>query len=92
MDEIDGIETISNAMRLARVEELSSVILELTPGKSWQYSRSGMIMAQEEETSVVIARSKGTRYAICVPSAEGMWLCSIVDTDGLPIKEIRTRL
>ena len=89
---IDSTETIPNLMELAKTHNLSSVILEPTLGKSWQYSRSGVIMAQGQETSVLVARSKGTRCALCVANEEGIWSCSILDTDGLSIKETKTRL
>jgi len=89
---IDSVETIPNLMQLAKTDNLSSVILELTPGKSWQYSRSGAIMAEGQETSVLVARSRGTRCALCVANEEGIWSCTILDTDGLSVKEIKTRL
>jgi hypothetical protein len=89
---IDSSETICNVMKLAKKDNLSSVILEPTPGKSWQYSRSGVIMAQDQLTSEVVAGSKGTRYAICAPIKEGMWACSIVDDSSHVIKEVKTRL
>ena len=88
---IESVETRSNAMRLAVMENLSSVILEPTPGRAWQYSRAGHLVAQNQETSVVVAKSKGTAYAICVPSKDGLWYCSIVD-NGMPIKATQARL
>jgi hypothetical protein len=74
-----SVETRSNAIRLALRENLSSVILEPTPGRAWQYSRAGLLMAQDEETSAVVAKSKGTPYAICALDKDGVWHCSIVD-------------
>ena len=43
---IESVETRSNAMRLAVAENLSSVILEPTTGRAWQYSRAGHLVAQ----------------------------------------------
>jgi hypothetical protein len=88
---IESVETRSNAMRLAVAENLSSVILEPTTGRAWQYSRAGHLVAQNQEISVVIAKSKGTPYAICMPWKDGLWNCSIVD-NGTLIKVIQTRL
>ena len=88
---IEGVETRSNAMRLAVRENLSSVLLEPTPGRAWQYTRAGHLIAENQETSLVIARSKGTSYAICVPSKDGHWDCSIID-NGVLIKTIQARL
>jgi hypothetical protein len=88
---IESVETRSNAMRLAVRENLSSVILEPTTGRAWQYSRAGHLVAQEQEISVVIAKSKGTPYAICVPWKDGLWNCSIED-NGMLIKVIQARL
>ena len=88
---IESVETRSNAMRLALRENLSSVILEPTFGRAWQYSRAGHLVAQNQETSVVVARSKGTPYAICMPSKDGFWHCSITD-NGILIKTVQARL
>jgi len=88
---IESAETRSNAMRLALKENLSSVILEPTSGRAWQYSRAGQLVAQDQETSVVVARSRGTPHAICAPWKDGLWNCSIID-DGMLIKSIPTRL
>ena len=88
---IESVETRSHAMRLAVAENLSSVILEPTSGRAWQYSRAGHLVAQNQEISVVVAKSKGTPYAICVPWKDGLWNCSIVD-NGMLIKVIQTRL
>ena len=88
---IESVETRSHAMRLAVAENLSSVILEPTSGRAWQYSRAGHLVAQNQEISVVAAKSKGTPYAICVPWKDGLWNCSIVD-NGMLIKVIQTRL
>jgi hypothetical protein len=88
---IESAETRWNAQRLALKENLSSVILEPTTGRAWQYSRAGHLVAQNEETSVVVAKSKGTAYAICVPWKDGLWNCSIID-NGMLIKAIQTRL
>ena len=88
---IESVETRSNAMRLAVAENLSSVILEPTTGRAWQYSRAGHLVAQNQEIFVVAAKSKGTPYAICVPWKDGLWNCSIVD-NGMLIKVIQTRL
>jgi len=88
---IESVETRSHAMRLAVAENLSSVILEPTSGRAWQYSRAGHLVAQNQEISVVAAKSKGTPYAICVPWKDGLWNCSIID-DGMLIKVIQTRL
>ena len=88
---IESIETRSNAMRLALAENLSSVILEPTTGLAWQYSRAGQLVAQDQEISVVVAKSKGTPYAICVPWKDGLWSCSIID-DDTQIKVIKARL
>ena len=88
---IESVETRSHAMRLAVAENLSSVILEPTSGRAWQYSRAGHLVAQNQEISVVVAKSKGTPYAICVPWKDGLWNCSIID-EGMLIKVIQTRL
>ena len=88
---IESVETRSHAMRLAVAENLSSVILEPTSGRAWQYSRAGHLVAQNQEISVVAAKSKGTPYAICVPWKDGLWNCSIID-EGMLIKVIQTRL
>ncbi len=88
---IESAETRSNAQRLALKENLSSVILETTSGRAWQYSRAGCLVAQNQEISVVVAKSKGTPYAICVPWKDGLWNCSIVD-NGMLIKVIQTPL
>ncbi len=88
---IENIEICSNAMRLAVKENLSSVILEPTPGKGWQYTRAGCLIAQNQEISVLIAKSKGATYAICVPGKDGNWQCSIIDNGEL-IKSIQARL
>jgi hypothetical protein len=88
---IESAETCSNAMRLALRENLSSVILEPIPGSAWQYSRAGTLVARNQETLVVMAKSKGTPYAICVPGNDGIWYCSIVEK-GMLVKSIQTRL
>ena len=88
---IESAETRWNAQRLALKENLSSVILEPTTGRAWQYSRAGHLVAQNQETSVVVAKSKGTAYAICVPRKDGLWHCSIID-NGMLLKAIQTRL
>jgi hypothetical protein len=88
---IESAETRWNAQRLALSENLSSVILEPTTGRAWQYSRAGHLVAQNQETSVVVAKSKGTPYAICVPWEDGLWSCSIID-NGMLIKVIKARL
>jgi hypothetical protein len=88
---IESVETRSNAMRLALKENLSSVILEPITGRAWQYSRAGQLVAQNQETSVVVAKSKGTPHAICVPWKDGLWHCSIID-NGMLLKVIQTRL
>jgi len=88
---IESVETRSNAMRLAITENLSSIILEPTLGRAWQYSRAGHLVAQDQETSVVVAKSKGTPYAICMPSKDGFWHCSIID-NGILIKTVQARL
>ena len=88
---IESAETRSNAQRLALKENLSSVILEPTTGRAWQYSRAGHLVAQNQEISVVVAKSQGTPYAICVPWKDGLWHCSIID-NGVLLKDIQTRL
>jgi len=89
--DIESVETRWNAQRLALKENLSSVILEPTTGRAWQYSRAGHLVAQNQETPVVVAKSQGTAYAICVPWKDGLWHCSIID-NGMLLKAIQTRL
>ncbi len=88
---IESAETCANAMRLALKENLSSVILEPIPGRAWQYSRAGTLVARNQETLVLMAKSKGTPYAICVPDNDGIWCCSVVD-NGMLVKSIQARL
>lgn len=88
---VESIETRTNVMRLAISENLSSVILEPMPGRSWQFSRAGCLIGRDQETAVVEAKCKGTAYAICIPNEDGYWHCSIIDFDVI-LKTIQARL
>lgn len=81
MAAIESEEMKVAVLKLSLTDRVDSVILEPTPGRAWQYSNEGKLIAKDKETFLLEAKAKNTRYAACTQKLtdEGVWVCVIMD-------------